>query len=168
MTGIGNKKESSYRLNKGRITKALAVTAVMLCLVVIAAGTRYKTVRAESGSMSPAIQTGSLSLIKKAGIEDAEIGDVVVYKTEDGNLMHRVVKINYTDEGGIESLETRGDANPIRDETVATSENIIGLVVHTWNRPELFKFDKTENMIKAAIGLLVLLLVIISVIPTKD
>lgn len=76
----------------------------------------------ESGSMEPAIQTGSLSFIsKKVSYEQINIGDIIAFKVDSGAYAtHRV--INITEKG----FTTKGDSNKPIDNIITTKENYIG------------------------------------------
>ena len=75
-----------------------------------------------SGSMEPAIQTGSVSFINKhVSYEEIQEGDIIAFKSgQDTKVTHRVV--NITEEG----METKGDANSNSDGIKTTKENYIG------------------------------------------
>ena len=61
----------------------------------------------QSGSMSPEIETGSVSFInRREKYENIRVNDIIAFKTPNGNqVTHRVVSV--TNNG----LETKGDAN---------------------------------------------------------
>lgn len=74
-----------------------------------------------SGSMEPAIQTGSLCFIQtKYDYDDIVVGDVIAYELGNRLVTHRVVQT--TSEGMI----TKGDNNDIRDGLTTSKENYIG------------------------------------------
>ena len=79
----------------------------------------------ESGSMEPAIRTGSVCFINsRAAYEEVQAGDVVCYQSVAGKrVIHRAVEV--TDEG----IETKGDANDNSDGVTTTRENYIGTVL---------------------------------------
>lgn len=92
----------------------LSVGAVvgLLCIVVALAGPilGVKTLVFRSGSMSPAITTGSLAFAKNVPAERLEVGDVASVVNEDGvRVTHRVVEISPSEDGV--SLVLKGDAN---------------------------------------------------------
>ena len=63
-----------------------------------------------SGSMAPAIDTGSLALAQKVPAGDLRVGDVVVVTTASGTrVTHRVVRTEASSGGAV--LTLRGDAN---------------------------------------------------------
>ncbi len=76
----------------------------------------------QSGSMEPAIETGSLSFInKRFKYEKIKENDIIAFETETGvKVTHRAIAIN--DKG----IETKGDANDVSDGISTTKENYIG------------------------------------------
>lgn len=74
-----------------------------------------------SGSMEPAIKTGSLCFINNhAKYENIKEKDIIAFKSGDVLVTHRVISI--TDEG----METKGDANSVADGLVITKSNYVG------------------------------------------
>jgi signal peptidase len=85
-----------------------------------------KTYSVLTGSMDPAIKTGSLIFIKKQ--ENYSVGDIVT-KTGDESGMtvtHRIISI--TEEDGNVKIKTKGDANNVEDEEFFDKDAIIGKV----------------------------------------
>lgn len=102
------------------IVSTVAVVIIAAALICIVAGIRpYITL---SGSMEPAIHTGSVCFVNtKADYEDIEVGDVISFKLETGGYTtHRVIGI--TEEG----IETKGDNNENSDGITTTAENFHG------------------------------------------
>lgn len=65
-----------------------------------------------SGSMEPAIHTGSAVIAQPVPSEDLRVGDVIVFSPSpqaELPLVHRIVKIR--EQGGVKYYATRGDAN---------------------------------------------------------
>ena len=89
----------------------------------------YIPLTVESNSMQPTFSMGDLIICKE--IDDAntlEVGDVITFWTIiDGKKVkntHRIAAINETD--GTRSFVTRGDNNPVDDETPAYAGDLIG------------------------------------------
>lgn len=78
-----------------------------------------------SGSMEPAIMTGSLCFIDSGiGLEEIKAGDTAAFGRADGSLVvHRVIR----EEDG--KYVTKGDANPAEDFAVVTEENYLGKAI---------------------------------------
>ena len=89
----------------------------------------FQHYKAVSGSMSPAIKTSSMILVRAPG-EEIRVGDVIIFDAADEELpiMHRVVEIQ-EDETGTRRLITKGDANDSVDSWDTTSDNVLGKVV---------------------------------------
>lgn len=84
----------------------------------------YKIFTVQSGSMEPAIQTGSLIFVKP--LNDYSIGDIVTKKTDDPKMTitHRIISKNEVD--GQSFFETKGDANDSADDGTFGKDLIIG------------------------------------------
>lgn len=81
-----------------------------------------------TGSMEPAIPTGSVIYVKSADIEDIQEGDVITFRLGSGNAntaTHRVVEVL---EDGV---KTKGDANTNIDATIVDENRLLGEVVYT-------------------------------------
>ena len=80
--------------------------------------------RALGGSMSPFIKNGSILTIKPGG--RAFIGDVILYRSGNGMIAHRVIRRKDFDEGTF--LVTKGD-NLRHPDALVTPSDILGKVV---------------------------------------
>jgi len=89
----------------------------------------YKVFTVMSGSMAPAIGTGSIVFVKPMG--DYNVGDVVTRRTTDPKITitHRIVSKEEI-QGQI-AFETKGDANDSPDGEKFTREGIVGKVFVT-------------------------------------
>jgi len=76
----------------------------------------------ESGSMEPAIKTGSVCFInKRANYDNMQVGDIIAFKIDDNAFAtHRIYEI--TENGFV----TKGDANAGIDNVITTRDNFIG------------------------------------------
>ena len=110
--------------------KAISNIAVFLLIGVIAAyfvlfamGMRPYITR--SGSMEPAIKTGSVCFVDTGvTFEEIEKGDIVAFVAAGGEAVtHRAVSVTK------EAIETKGDANDVSDGFTTTKENLIGVTV---------------------------------------
>jgi signal peptidase len=70
-----------------------------------------------SGSMSPAIPTGSLALAKETSASDLRVGDVITVPDGDTLLTHSIVEISPSS-GSQVSVLLKGDANQWADPTM--------------------------------------------------
>lgn len=81
----------------------------------------------QSGSMEPAIETGSIILIDKNVPYDEIIeNDVIAFRVGNALVTHRVISI--TEKG----LETKGDANTYSDGISTTEDNYYGKTVGSY------------------------------------
>jgi len=86
----------------------------------------YKVFTVMSGSMSPAIHTGSMIFVKP--LNDYAVGDIITRHTKDPKvtITHRIVSKEEI-QGKI-AFETKGDANDAPDGEKFTAEGIVGKV----------------------------------------
>jgi len=102
-----------------------------------------------SGSMSPAIKTGSIVAVKPAS--SYNIGDVITFQKGQGEeniLTHRI--IGQTEQGFI----TQGDANNVADANPVKEEAILGKVVLTVPYAAY-----PANFVRSKFGLIILILI---------
>lgn len=120
-----------------------------------------------SGSMEPAIMTGSLCFIDHGvGIEKIKAGDAAAFGRIDGSLVvHRVVR----EEDG--QFVTKGDANPAEDPAVMTKENYLGRAVFSIPYLGYMVVFLQRQEVKASIGIFTaafLLAGLLSVVRKKE
>ena len=127
---IYSKKEKE--LSTTTKTKDIVITSI---LVVIAAGItmlisckfKYGTLVIGSGSMTGTINKGDVIIYEKLDEDEkVEIGDIIVFKSKNIRVIHRV--IDKKDTGVEMKYFTKGDANPEIDEGYRVQEDIIGKV----------------------------------------
>jgi signal peptidase I len=77
----------------------------------------------ESGSMAPAITTGSLAIAREVPAGDLRVGDIVRIKTAPKvSVTHRIVKI--THRPGSATLRLKGDGNKVPDAQIYTVDHV--------------------------------------------
>ena len=121
---------------------SFVVSLVIFCLVMLGGmlvhvmphlGWLVDGVR--SGSMSPALERGSLVVAEPVVASDIALGDIIIYGNEsmtDNYICHRVTGITRT----LPLLfDTKGDANPFADPEPVSPEDIVARVV--WDIPVL-------------------------------
>lgn len=99
----------------------LTVGAVLgvLCLASAVAAVAFgiKPVVFQSGSMSPAVDTGALGFSRSIAADDLAVGDVVTVRTGEGvRVTHRIKDISLA--GDKATLVLKGDANRVADDKV--------------------------------------------------
>lgn len=123
------------RAGHGLLVALLAVvSAVLLAVVIVPLVLGWVPLTVLSGSMEPAVPTGSQVVVEPLeGEEDAArlgVGDVVTFmpRPDDATLVtHRIVQVAHDGEGRL-SFTTRGDANAAPDEEVLTATQLRGVV----------------------------------------
>jgi signal peptidase len=107
---------------------AIFLMAVLMIASIFPITGNYELRVVQSGSMEPAIKTGSVAVIKPS--DDYQVGDVItfgdVYKSETP-ITHRIVDIKVI-EGNYYYI-TKGDANDDNDPKDVPKEDVIGKVL---------------------------------------
>ncbi|GGR39869.1 signal peptidase I [Nocardioides luteus] len=99
----------------GDLALTLAAVAGVVCLLTLLAGVAFdvRPLLFRSGSMSPAIPTGSLALAVPVDHREIAVGDVISVPYERTRVTHRVVSIDHTEASSM--LRMQGDANDAAD-----------------------------------------------------
>ena len=106
----------------------IALVGILLVVSIFPITGNYEMKVVLSGSMEPAIKTGSLVFVKSFG--DYKIGDVIMFgedTKESVPTTHRVYDIKV--KGGKQFYITKGDANNAPDSREVSKEQVIGKVV---------------------------------------
>jgi signal peptidase len=119
---------------KSRIFASWAIGAFVLAVLLssalpLALGARSMVVR--SGSMTPAIRTGDVVVVRPIAPSDAKVGEIVTFEDPDGSgrlLVHRVRAI--ARQGNQLAFTTQGDANTTREHWRVPADGTIGTVVY--------------------------------------
>ena len=88
----------------------------------------YPIAAVSSNSMQPILEKGDLILIKGVKKGDIKTGDIVVYKIDEGFIIHRVIKLQDR------VLITKGDANTYPDLPVKY-DKVVGETVNIGKSP---------------------------------
>ncbi|HEY6736664.1 MAG TPA: signal peptidase I [Candidatus Saccharimonadia bacterium] len=107
-----------------------------------------------TGSMAPAIPTGSLVIIQSVPPGDIQVGDIVTYKDPRNlrrTITHRVIKCET--QAGITFFTTKGDANSQPDPRIASGA-VVGQV--RWHVPYV---GHVVELIKTPYGLALLVVI---------
>lgn len=131
----GENKKAKMRV-RDYIYWALSVFLIgilVMCVVLFVVGFRPAVVI--SPSMKPAIQPGSLVLVKSIDAEDIKVGDVIMFwpsddaesNTDTLSTTHRVIEIK-TDEAGSLVFITHGDANSEGSNETVPADRVIGKI----------------------------------------
>ena len=106
---------------------------IILILVFIFAGLisckfKYGILTVGSESMSGTVEVGDVIFFQKYNNEDINIGDIIIYKKGDKNIIHRVVEIGILNDDYI--YVTKGDNNQYKDPKYRYKKDIVGIVHH--------------------------------------
>lgn len=105
------------------------VFAVVLLIVVsiLPIPGNYKLLIVQSGSMEPAIKTGSVVIVKP--VKDYKANDVITFADgrKDGTTTHRIVDVEVV--SGQTQYITKGDANNAEDSSKVSENKIVGKVL---------------------------------------
>lgn len=117
----------------GDLALTLAALAGVLCLLTMLAGAAFdvRPLVFRSGSMSPAIPSGSLALAVPVDHREIAVGDVISVPYERTRVTHRVVSIDHTEASSL--LRMQGDANDtadLRPYQVTAADRVVYSVPH--------------------------------------
>ncbi|MBP9667458.1 signal peptidase I [Candidatus Saccharibacteria bacterium] len=110
-----------------------AYDVMFLMVIVVGAlfmiGTfSYRPIAIMSNSMHPVFDRGAIVIIEKAIAMDVKVGDIVQYKAPGHMTTHRVIKIDFDENGsGKRVFITQGDNSPSPD-PVVKSDQIVGII----------------------------------------
>lgn len=116
--------------NVTAVLMTAAALASLLGITVLPGLLGYKTYVVLSGSMEPAIHTGSVLVALPVAPESLKVNDVIVYNRSDvsESVTHRIIQVN--SDNGKPTFMTKGDANSAPDDwTVQYSGNTAGKIV---------------------------------------
>lgn len=105
---------------KNVIFRILYVLIIIYLLVFVPCLWGHKPLVVISGSMEPTLKVGGILYYEKIDLEDFKIDDILVYKTKDHIISHRIVDI--VDDGFI----TKGDANNSIDNNLINKNQVLG------------------------------------------
>lgn len=105
---------------KNVIFRILYVLIIIYLLVFVPCLWGHKPLVVISGSMEPTLKVGGILYYEKMELEDFKINDILVYKTKDHIISHRIVDI--VDDGFI----TKGDANNSVDNNLVNKNQVLG------------------------------------------
>jgi len=116
----------------------------------------YKILLVQSGSMSPAINTGDLVVVKP--ISKYQKGDIITFWSKEKiNITHRIISIQDN------QINTKGDANQVSDQDFIEKNQILGKVFY--NIPN---FGYIVFFIKSIPGLITLIIVPATIIIYQE
>ncbi|HPA25480.1 MAG TPA: signal peptidase I [bacterium] len=105
----------------------IILIALLLVISIFPITGNYKVLVVKSGSMEPAIKTGSLVVSRPA--ETYAVGDIITFRYGETSITHRIQEKNLVN-GGLNYV-TKGDANKGSDRNEILPNEIIGRVCLT-------------------------------------
>jgi signal peptidase len=116
-----------FKITINTILIILILIGILVIFSFVPFPGNYKIFTVQSGSMEPAIKTGSLIFVKPEA--NYNVGDVITRRTTDPKvtITHRI--FSKTDVNGQTAFETKGDANNAPDAEKFTEKGIIGKVL---------------------------------------
>ena len=96
-----------------------------------------------SGSMHPLIDINDKVLVKRIFPSEVRLGDIILFKSDDALVMHRVIKIE--EQNGRMMILQKGDAS--LNAGVTDSESIIGKVVAIEKKGKILSLDSGRGKV---------------------
>jgi signal peptidase I len=128
----------SWRVHRARLCLMTALAwacasfvVALLALATLPLAFGMHTYAVQSGSMTPAIDTGDLVIVRSISPTDARVGDIVMFNDPEGGdrlISHRVRALNRR--GGRSYFLTRGDANTGFEHWNVPDTGTIGEIVY--------------------------------------
>ena len=106
----------------------IAIVGILLVISTFEIPGNFKVMTVLSGSMEPAIKTGSIIVVKP--VDEYKIGDVITFGPETRiktPTTHRIIDMRVTE--GVLSYITQGDTNNAPDRKEILQKEIIGKVL---------------------------------------
>lgn len=104
------------------------ISLLLLVVVLLNAGfLGFKSVVVLTGSMAPYIKEGDMVITKTVALEELRKGDVIKYRRNGLNILHRIIDIERGEDGIL--FTTKGDANNAVDKPGPMPSAIQGKVV---------------------------------------
>lgn len=143
---------------------ALLILLIVICLpLTVPKAFHYHVYTVISGSMEPAIPTGSLVYIKEMEPKDVQVDDVIAfYGTKDAAsiITHRVVENRVL----MGEFITKGDANEDNDMNPVTYNQYMGKMVRSIPKIGGIVQTITGGSGKAAVGCVIGLAIVLEII----
>ncbi len=145
---------NAHTIKKYALSLVTTIVALLAILLVASkfsiAGMRAFTV--QSGSMSPAIFTGSVTFVTPA--PSYRVGDIITFRSQGQAeyITHRIVEVQGS--GSAVTYRTKGDANQVADSYLVPHIGVVGKV-----RLDIPLLGFTLNFVKTPLGLTLIILI---------
>jgi len=154
--------DAHFLKNRDPQLNRIGRTAAVLLLIFIVSGSLFTIIspffgwRTEvviSGSMEPAIRTGSIVIVRPIMPDAIQTGDIIMFFSPDRKSLttHRVVGVE--SDSGLR-FSTKGDANKNADMNAVEPGQVVGTVVHS-----IPYLGLLVQFIKTPLGFIVFLLI---------
>lgn len=111
-----------------RASNAMFVITMLGLVMFMTGFFSYKPQVILSDSMKPVYARGAMVIVQKASPMDVQPGDIVQYDTAGHSITHRVLRIDFSDDGsGRRVFITKGDNSPSEDQPVQ-AQQIVGII----------------------------------------
>lgn len=104
--------------------------------------------RMHGNSMFPVLKAGDIGMVQKCEPEKLRIGDIVVFKSRDKYIAHRLIGIHI--KGNLTYYTTRGDKNILNDPPF-TAEDLAGQIVQFTRGQKIFTVRDRKIIRMAAV-----------------
>ncbi len=132
---------------KWLLTLVLIILAVFFLLSQLNLPGNYHVFLVQSGSMSPALKTGDVVIIKPVSLY--KVNDIITFNSQQNfTVTHRIAQVNN------DSFITKGDANPVADQNTLRNSDILGKVFFT-----IPKIGYFIMFVKSLPGLIILIII---------
>ncbi len=138
------------------LTLILIVLAIFFLLSQLNLPGNYKIFLVQSGSMSPALKTGDMVIVKP--VSKYQSNDIITFNSHQNfTVTHRIIK--ETDG----SFITKGDANSVTDQNPIKTSDVLGKVFFT-----IPKIGYFIMFVKSLPGLIILIIIPSSLIVYQE
>lgn len=111
----------------------------------------------QSQSMEPTFKKGDMILVKQVDLYDLKVDDVITFNTviqgQRVQNTHRIVEV--IEDGGSKSFVTKGDNNPVNDESVVYASDIVG----RWTGTKIGGLGKALDFLRTKTGFFVCIVI---------
>ena len=120
-SGIMSRLDARPRIHRTKKSFPLSWTAIIIAGAILVWSSTgllgFKPSVVASGSMTPALEVGDLSIITKVNVDTIRPGDIVQYVKDGEIIIHRVIEIQDIGKDA-KVFITKGDANAVADSPV--------------------------------------------------
>jgi len=120
-SGIISRSDARPRIHRTKKSFPLSWTAIIIAGAILVWSSTgllgFKPSVVASGSMTPALEVGDLSIVTRVNLDTIRLGDIIQYVKDGEIIIHRVIEIQDISKD-TKVFITKGDANTIADSPV--------------------------------------------------